>query len=381
MSQLPPTNPEQPDPSTPYGQQPQVPGYGQEQQPGYGQEQQPGYGQEQQQPGYGQPPGYGQEQQQPGYGQQPPGYGQQQPAYGQQPGYGQQPPGYGQEQQPPGYGQEQQQPGYGQQQPGYGGEPQQPGYGQGPSSYGQYGPPSMGAYRSDYDTGVSQFTVGDMVGYSWNAFKSQVGAWILMCLLVGVVVGGLGFIASSSTGAFDIPDVTSGSGPLVVPETTFVGQLVSALVSMVSAVVGVFIAQGAIHQVNGRFTGFGSFFQLSYAGPAVIAAVVVSAVNGALGLVPVVGGLISVLWSVLTFFVVVVAVDRGIGIGQAISEGIKVFTSNVGSALLAGLTYFGLTLATLVTCGIAMIVVYPMLVIGTAYAYKSFTGQPIAPAQ
>lgn len=307
-------------------------------------------------PGYGQQPSAGQggfdgstPPPPPGYGQQPPAYGQQPPGYGQQPPAG--PGGFPGSAPPP-------PPGFGG--PGYGG----PGYGQ----------------------DQAPFSVGAAIGYGWNAFKRNAGAWIGAFLIVAVVSVLVNILLNPSVDyAFDAGDMSSaGSGGFGMVEYTLGGQLLAGLSALVTYVISAVLIQGAIHKVNGRFDGFGAFFRFDHAGPLFTAAALLGLVSLVLGLLSVVSpflsGLINLVWSVLSVFVLYIAADRGVQPVAAVQQSIQMVTSNFGSVIVLWLATIGLTIAgVIVICFTGLIVVVPLLVLAWAYAYKRLSGQQVAP--
>ena len=387
--QVPPAQPEQPgqgatpaEPSAPADPAaPQQPGYGQPQQPGYqppqappqppayGQPQQPSYGAGDQgfgassgapqQPGYGTPPvppapQFGASSgapEQPPYGQQPPTYGQQPP---QQPGYGQQPP---------------QQPGYGA--PAGGGFPAAP---PPPGSYGQYGGPA----GAGGPWGAPQaFSATEAVGWGFRAYGSNVGYWLLIMLGL-VVVGGILSLVLSPFGAVTDGGFSASYDAFAMSGTE---RIMSAILGLILTALGLVLVQGALHKANGRLNSLGDFFSFQHLVPGLVAAVVVGLASNLVGLVPGIGRLLQVLVTVLTIFVVPLALDRGLAIGDALSQGVKLVTSNLGQVVLLYLIFIGLVIAgVIVICGTGLLfVVIPVGSLATVYAYKLLSGQQVAP--
>lgn len=293
---------------------------------------------------------------------------------GEQPGYGQQPP------QQPGYGAPQQ-PGYGQQ------PPQQPGgIPQAPPAYGQYGAPGYGGPAGDQWAQQAPFSATGALSYGWNAYKQNVGAWILVILIVAIVGGGLNALLNPAF-SWNV-DVGSqgqaGAGGFGMAERTFGGQALAGIASIVSSLLGVFLVQGAVHKVNGQLTGIGDFFKVTHTGPAFLTAALLGVASAVLGLLnvlsPTLASVVTLVWSVLTVYVLYFAVDRGTSPIQALSDGVKLVTSNLGSTLVLLLIGVGLGIAgVIVICGTGLLfVVIPLMVLAFAYAYKRLTGQSAA---
>lgn len=309
------------------------------------------------------------------------------------------PPSYGSSSQPPSYGSPQQP--YGQQPPGGGTPPPPPPGGGTPpppppgggfpaappppaGQYGQYGAPQYGGPAGPGGPGgpwggASQFSVGNAISYGWNAFKSNAGVWIGAFLAVGVISV---LLQSLLNPAVDV-DLGGTSGGIPVVQYTVGGQLLAGIASIVTYLLSAVLIQGAVHKVNGRFEGFGSFTNFTHAGPLFVAAAamgVVSLVLGMLSIVsPVLTSLLNLVWAVLSVFVLYIAADRGLQVIDAIKESIQLVTSNLGSVIVLWLATIGLVIAgIIVICFTGLIVVVPLLVIAWAFAYKTLSGQPVA---
>ncbi|MCD6639800.1 MAG: hypothetical protein LT071_07795 [Nocardioides sp.] len=289
----------------------------------------------------------------PGQPQQPPGYGQ--PDYGQQPGYGQ--PDYGQ------------QPGHGQ--PGYGQNPygQQPGYGQ----------PAYGS------VGVPAFSVGTAIGYGWEKFKANMGPFLgLTALILGasiilsIIQSAVSPDAATTTFNFDpeTGEMTSGT-----VEAGFFGAslLVSLVFSLISWVVGLLLqagmVKGALDTTRGEQVSFGSMFSgINYA--QILLASLLTGIATVVGLVLCVLPGIAVM--IFTAFTTYFIIGRNEDAITAIKSSVTLVKDNVGNVLLLALALFGLALATIVTCGIALLVVIPLGTIAMAWTYRTLLNEPVA---
>ncbi|WP_154794686.1 hypothetical protein [Occultella kanbiaonis] len=352
MSQLPP------DPNNPNGQGgvppvPPPPGQGQ---PG------PGYGQGQPGPNQGQP------------GQQPPNYGQGQP--GQNPAQppGGQPPNYGQAPQPPGAYPSPQQ----------GGFPQAPP--PGPDQYGQYGAPGAGyggppqgqAWGGDpYAQQLQQrpFAVGDAVGYAWKTVTGNLGGWVLLMLIL--VVGSILLSLLNPTtrvvteGGFDYSTMTG--------EFTVLGLISGLLTALLGAFIGAMLFQGALKEITGRKPAVGEFFSVNNFANVAIFALVWAVVTGVIqALLPALGILVAIA-SFLVAFTYVILIDRGIAWIEGIKGSVQLITQNLGSNLLLALAMIGINILGAIPCLLGWFITVPMTYVAITYAYKTQSGQPVAP--
>ena len=349
--------------------------------PSYGAPQQPSYGSGSTPP---QPPAYGSGSTPP----QPPAYGSGStppvpPAYGApQQGYGAPQQSYGSGSTPPPGG------GYGAPPPpggGYG-APQQPGgFPSAPpppaGAYGQYGAPGYGGPGGPGGSwgAPPAFSAGGATGWAFRAYASNVGYWLLWMLILAVVGGLLALIFIPAIG-----DATGGSDGFNASydymDMTFTDRLLQAVYGLVLTALGLVLTQAALHKVNGRLRSFGDFVKFDHFVPGLIAAVVVGLITNVVSLVPAIGWLLQLAATLLLVFVVPIALDRGVGVGDALGQSFKLVTGNLGQVIVLYLIFIGLSIAgIIVICGTGLLfVVIPVISLATVFAYKVLSGQQVA---
>jgi hypothetical protein len=327
---------DQPPPQDPYGQDP--------------------YGQ---QPG-GQPP-----QQPPGWGQQPPQQGGNYPPPPppEQPGWGQQPPG----QQPPQQGDQGGQGGWssGQNQ----GWDQQHGGGQQP-------PPNYPAYGGGggYGGGQGPYSVTDAIGYGFNKFKDNAGAFIVLALLAvlsGFVINAIGTLASGGEASFGYN--AGGNGGFQFDVIAFVFSILAQAVSTLFTAAAV---RGALDATEGREVSVGTMFQRWDKLQVLIAALLVSVLSTVGLVLCVLPGIIALF---LTWFTTFFVVAYGQNAIDGIKNSVRFTVDNLGSMLLLMLLSFVCLIAGTLACLVGLLVAYPTVVIASAYTFKRLQDQPVAP--
>lgn len=277
---------------------------------------------------------------QPPYGQQPPPYGQQPP---QQPPYPQDPnQGWGQDPNlPPGGGQ-----GYGQPPPNY------PAYGADPGGAGAYSPT-------------------DAIGYGFNKFKDNAGAFIVLALLAvgaSILISIIGSIVSD--GASIVAYDTNGF------EFSFVAFLFNIISQLVGTLFTAAAIRGALDAVEGREVNVGDMFQRWDKLQVVIAALVISVLSS-IGLVLCVLPGLAVLF--LTWFTSFFIVDRGLDAITALKSSVRFTMDHLGPLLLLLLLSFLCLVAGTLACVVGLLVAYPTVMIASAYSFKRLQDQPVAP--
>ena len=63
---------------------------------------------------------------------------------------------------------------------------------------------------------------------------------------------------------------------------------------------------------------------------------------------------------------------------KAISDSVKLVSSNVGDSLLLALLSILVLIAGAIALLVGLIVAYPVTALAAAYAYRTFRGQPVA---
>lgn len=316
----------------------------------------PGYGDQnfggQQNPGYGGQPYGGQ----PGYGDQ--GYGgQQNPEYGGQPGYGQQAyggQGYGQ----PAYGAQ----GYDQQ--GFGG---QQAYGAQPGGFG--GDP--GAQGSGVSV-IQGLDVGEVISRSWKGFASSVGGWIVLAIVAFIGM----LVATIPTSMATLSALEDSTGDTLDPNafavdfgTQFFTWILTTLIFSVIANMAI---QAALRCANGESLGVGDFFSLRNFGNFIAVYVAISVANFVLGLIPFIGGLLSIVLAVFVFFAYYAAVD-GNDFSTSFIKSKDILLRNPSVCLLSAIVFILLIIVSVIPFGLGLLITLPMYAIGGAVVYIAAT--------
>ncbi|WP_196804467.1 hypothetical protein [Cellulomonas sp. URHD0024] len=290
------------------------------------------------QPQYGQPQ-YGQ----PAPGAYPP---PPQPGYG-QPGYGQ--PGYGQ----PGYGQ----PGYGQQAPG---AYPPPGYAQPPA--GGYAPPPPSP-------------IGESVSYGWAQFTRHGGLFI-----AAGVVWFVGFLV-----VVGIVSAIFGGGARMFRNGAFgfglsLGAILLTLVaSLIGYLIQAIFISAALDVTKGKEITFGTFFRFVDAGPVVVTALILTGIAVVLRVIPVLGGLASLVVNFLLFFTFWFVIDKKLQPVDAMKASYALIVANLSTTILFYLLALAIVVAGALLCGVGLLVAVPVVLLASAFLFRRLLGDPIAP--
>ncbi len=241
-----------------------------------------------------------------------------------------------------------------------------------PPPPGGYPPPPQGAYPPPppgYPGGApgrERLDIGKALSYGWTGFTKNLGAVLLIVLVVVVVNVGINALG-----------------------LVFDNQFVTFVLSLVGFVVGLIITVGLIRAAlsitDGDQPTLGEVFSGDRVVPYAIAALVLGAafavinVFGAITIILLPVTLIVTL--VLGFFVQFFGyaiVDERAGAFDGISRSFNLVKENLGELILLWLVALGINILGALLCGVGLLVTIPLTAIAWAYAWRTLTGGRIA---
>lgn len=209
--------------------------------------------------------------------------------------------------------------------------------------------------------------MGDAIGYGWKGFTANVGAVLLIVLVVVVVGAGLNVLAT-------------------VVDNGFLQFVFSLLGTVVGFVMALGLIRAALAITDGQKPSVGQVFQGEGVVQYIIAAVVLGLAFSLLNLV----GIFTILLLPITFIVTLVLgffvqffgyaiLDENKSAFEGISRSFEVVRSNFGDLLLLWLAAVGINILGAMLCGIGLLVTLPLTAIAWAYAWRRITNGPVAP--
>jgi uncharacterized membrane protein len=218
------------------------------------------------------------------------------------------------------------------------------------------------------------FSAPEAIAWGWRKFTENVGAVILAMLVILAISLVVGLVSTLLAGGLSAASPRQGlfqfesAGP-----GQFLGQL---LQSAVSILLGGVAAKAALEVTEGRpFDFFAAFGKVNLV-QLVIASVLVGLATLIGFVLLIIPGLIVVF---LTFLTTYAIVDDDKSAIDGIKHSVKLASENVGDALLLLLFNLLVIVAGFIALCVGLIVAIPVTVFATAYAYRWFNGQPIAP--
>jgi uncharacterized membrane protein len=234
--------------------------------------------------------------------------------------------------------------------------------------------------------GAGGYSVGNAFSYGWNKFTQNLGQ-ILLAILVLVAV----LIAIQLVGFF------VGRAIACEPEVTFtadgsiktddcggiftVQNLVSWLFSLigwiVSMIIGAGIVRGALDITEGRELEPATLLKPNKLGEVIIASLLIGILTFVGFIACVIPGFLVMFFTSYTLYFLM---DRPeMGAIDAIRASFEFTKNNAGNVILWFLISLAAWFVGALLCGIGLIVAVPVVLIGTAYTYKTLTGEPVAP--
>jgi len=228
-----------------------------------------------------------------------------------------------------------------------------------------YNQPNYGQPQQPYAPAPQQprGTVSlDVIGEAWKLVSANMGIWIgatVVYLLVQIVMSGL-------------QRATQSTGPNGLPQSTPMSFLLS--------IVGIFVTQFFIAGLmtmalstirNGR----AEFSQLTSGGAVLlplVGAFILNAIIIGIGLVLcIVPGIIAMAGFML---ITPIIVDKRAGAFGALGESWNAIKPHLGSALLLGIVLVLIVFASMIPCGLGLLVSLPLFQVSIALVYRDLFG-------
>ncbi|NYI99691.1 putative membrane protein [Nocardioides thalensis] len=281
-----------------------------------------------------------------------------------------QPPGGGVPPQPPGGG-------------GYGGPPQPPGGG----GYGGPPQPPGGGYGGA-PVGGSAPDVGTVVSWSWAKFQANMSQMIIAALAIfigALVILGVGFFLVFAVLAGDGLECvdrdsfgycteydTGGAGFFV---TMLVMALTFGLFFVYAQVVGSGMIRGMLGVTNGLPFKAGDVFKFQNLGPVIVLSLLIGAGVAIGSILCYVPGLI---FGFASQYALYFLIDKNLSPVDSIKASFNLVKDNLGPTIIWYLVSLLIILVGELVCLVGLLAAIPVVLLGTAYMYKSLTGQAVA---
>lgn len=225
------------------------------------------------------------------------------------------------------------------------------GYGAGQSPYGQtpYGQASGG---------VAEFSVSAAFSYGWKKFVANLGPILIAAVVMIVAVAVLQLLQRELAGGSAIMALAF--------------SIVSFLVQLVLQAA---IVKGSLDITKGAPITLGSLVEGINWAQVVVASLII-AVAMSIGFVLLILPGLAVLF--LTSFTTYFIVDKNMGAIDAIKASVSFVIANAGNLILFFLATIAAYIVGALLCGVGLLVAVPVVVIATAFAYRTLNGEQVA---
>ncbi|BDH55985.1 hypothetical protein [Tsukamurella sp. PLM1] len=197
-------------------------------------------------------------------------------------------------------------------------------------------------------------------------------------LALSIIGGAAYFLVLSVLGTSSSVD-----GSFMVSATGFSAMLGFALVQLVLqilfAVVQASFFSGLLDIADGKPVEIGSFFKPRNLGQVVLAGVIIAVVSSVLSLIPILGGILSIVIGFLVMFAVPVIVDRGLPAVDGIKEGFALIQKDFGNSILVYIIAALISFVGACLCGVGLLVAAPVAALLVVNAYRRISGGQVAP--
>src|SRR6478736_2497329 len=216
-----------------------------------------------------------------------------------------------------------------------------------PPSYGETPPAGAGGY-----------SVGTAWKYGWDKFVANVGQVLIAVLVLFAVNVGLSILGRLV------------SDSLIV---TWVFSLISWIISMIIAAG---IVRFALDITEGKALNAATLLTPHKLGEVIVASLIVGILTFVGLILCVIPGLLVMFFTSFTLYFLMDKPE--LGAIDAIKASFDFTKANAGTVIV----WFLLSIATwfvgALLCGVGLIVAIPVVLIGTAYTYKTLNGEPVA---
>ncbi|CAI9399778.1 hypothetical protein [Nocardioides sp. T2.26MG-1] len=262
------------------------------------------------------------------------------------------------------------------------------GYGQAPpppppGGYGETPPPPPPPAPSYGGGDSSGYSIGNALSYGWAKFQANTSQIILSAVVLVValgVVAVLGTIvmnalttdASCSTenGRFTCDSGTGFFGRLILQ------ALLSAVLLVVAWIIGAGLVRASLNVTEGRPFLFSDVIRTDKLGPVVVASVIIAAATFVGTLLCYLPGLVVGFATSYTLYFIV---DKDMAPVDAIKASVMFVKDNLANTIVWYIVGGLVAAAGFLVCVVGALVSVPVVLIGTAYTYKTLNREPVAP--
>lgn len=211
---------------------------------------------------------------------------------------------------------------------------------------------------------MPRLEVGTAIAYGWKKFTENVGPFIILVLAVFVAIVVLNIIQSI---------LTPNSTGFLALIWTFA---LSVIVMIISFIIQAGVYRAGLGVTKGIKPEVAMLTQTDNIGPYVLTVIVVGLgafVGFVLCIIP------GIIWLIFTAYAPILALDKGMGPGDAITTSINWVKDNFGQVFLILLVSWLVYIAGAILCGVGLLVSIPVALVAMIYSYRALNQEPVVP--
>lgn len=228
------------------------------------------------------------------------------------------------------------------------------------------------------------YSVGNALSYGWEKFQKNAIPIIVATLVVvaglavmfvlylvvqSAVIGTATLTFDAETGTYD----TTGGGSFFA--SLLLAAVFGALYFVVAAVLGSLLVRAALDITDGKTLDVAAIFRFDKVVPVLIASLIIGAATFVGTLLCYLPGLVV---GFLTQYTLFFLLDKDLPPMEAIKASFEFVKANFANVLVWYVIAALVGGAGAIVCGIGLVVTIPIVIIGTAYTYKTLQGRPVA---
>jgi hypothetical protein len=270
-------------------------------------------------------------------------------------------------------------------------QPRPPSYGQTPPppppppTYGGSGatpPPPPPAPPG----GGGGYSVGNAFSYGWSKFTQNLGQILLAVIVLVVlliVIQAVGFFIGKAVACEPDLHLNSQGQPVgkdcggIFTLQNVVSWIISLIGWVVSMIIGAGIVRGALDITEGKELDPKTLLSPHKLGDVIVASVLIGVATFIGFILCIIPGLLVAFFTSYTLYFLM---DREeLGAVDAIKASFDFTKRHAGNVILWFLLSLVAWFVGALLCGVGLIVAIPVVLIGTAYTYKTLNNEPVAP--
>jgi uncharacterized membrane protein len=211
---------------------------------------------------------------------------------------------------------------------------------------------------------MPRLEVGTAIAYGWKKFTENVGPFIILVLAVFLVSVVLNIVQTILT--------PNSSGFLA-----FIWRMaLSVIVIVVSFIIQAGVYRAGLGVTKGIKPEVSMLTQTDNIGPYILTTILVGLglfVGLVLCIIP------GIIWLIFTAYAPILALDKGMGPGEAITTSINWVKDNFGQVFLILLVSWLVYVAGAIVCCVGLLVSIPVALVSIIYSYRALNQEPVVP--